>query len=145
MISAILARSGGPPAAALTNAKVSRKYSGPSAAGVITQSTFASRRNADCLSRPNIDLFPIQRPGQHTVDAIDRFFEMVVAVRRSRQSLGSCDKQLKGRNAAIRVVASQQEADREALGGNGFFGGIDVGIDDFRWHCANFSSKLTLL
>lgn len=42
MISAILARSGGPPAAALITSAESRKYCGPIAAGVITQSTFAS-------------------------------------------------------------------------------------------------------
>ena len=41
MISAILARSGGPPAAALSTSKASRKYSGPIAAGVITHSAFA--------------------------------------------------------------------------------------------------------
>src|SRR5215831_8884416 len=42
MISAILARSGGPPNAALITSADSRKYSGPIAAGVITQSAFAS-------------------------------------------------------------------------------------------------------
>jgi len=43
MISAILVRSGGPPAAALTTSAESRKYCGPIAAGVMTQSTFTSR------------------------------------------------------------------------------------------------------
>src|SRR5262245_13137570 len=42
MISSILALSGGPPTAAFSTAKVSRKYSGPIAAGEITQSAFAS-------------------------------------------------------------------------------------------------------
>jgi len=43
LISAIFARSGGPPAAALTTSADSRKYCGPTAAGVITQSTLTSR------------------------------------------------------------------------------------------------------
>ena len=42
MISAIVARSGGPPAAALITSADSRKYCGPIAAGVITQSAFTS-------------------------------------------------------------------------------------------------------
>jgi hypothetical protein len=42
MISAIFARSGGPPAAALITSADSRKYCGPIAAGVITQSALAS-------------------------------------------------------------------------------------------------------
>ena len=42
MISAILARSGGPPAAWLITPAHSRKYCGPIAAGVITQSAFTS-------------------------------------------------------------------------------------------------------
>ena len=42
MISAIFARSGGPPAAALITSADSRKYCGPIAAGVITQSAFTS-------------------------------------------------------------------------------------------------------
>src|SRR5947207_15929701 len=42
MISIIFALSGGPPAAALITSAASRKYCGPSAAGVITHSTFTS-------------------------------------------------------------------------------------------------------
>ena len=45
MISAIFARSGGPPAAALITSADSRKYCGPIAAGVITQSALASWRS----------------------------------------------------------------------------------------------------
>ncbi|WP_159432192.1 MarR family winged helix-turn-helix transcriptional regulator [Rhizobium miluonense] len=41
MVSIIFARSGGPSTAALSAAKASRKYSGPIAAGVTTQSTLA--------------------------------------------------------------------------------------------------------
>lgn len=43
MISVIFTRSGGPPAAALITSAAWRKYCGPMAAGVITQSAFASR------------------------------------------------------------------------------------------------------
>jgi hypothetical protein len=42
MISASLARSGAPPAAALITSAHSRKYCGPKAAGVITQSALTS-------------------------------------------------------------------------------------------------------
>ena len=42
MISAIFARSGGPPAAALITSADSRKYCGPIAAGVIKQSAFTA-------------------------------------------------------------------------------------------------------
>jgi hypothetical protein len=42
MISAILTRSGGPPAAALITAAASRKYCGPIAAGVMAQRAFTS-------------------------------------------------------------------------------------------------------
>ncbi len=42
MTSAIFARSGGPPAASLITWAASRKYCGPIAAGVITQSAFES-------------------------------------------------------------------------------------------------------
>jgi hypothetical protein len=43
MIPAILVWSGGPPAAALITSADSRKYCGPIAAGVITQSAFTSQ------------------------------------------------------------------------------------------------------
>ena len=43
MISIMRARSGGPPPASLTASAASRKYSGPMAAGVITQSALTSR------------------------------------------------------------------------------------------------------
>jgi hypothetical protein len=42
MISAIFARSGGPPGVPLITSAVPRKYCGPIAAGVITQSVFTS-------------------------------------------------------------------------------------------------------
>jgi hypothetical protein len=42
MISASLARSGGPPPAALITSADSRKYYGPIAAGLMTQSAFTS-------------------------------------------------------------------------------------------------------
>ena len=69
---------------------------------------------------------------------------MVVAVRRSRQSLRSWDNKLKGRNAAVRVVSGQQEANREPLGTDGFVGRIDVRIYGSLWHCVTSSGKLHL-
>ena len=62
-------------------------------------------RNAECLSRPNLDLSSVDRPGQDSVEAIDRLFEMVVAMRRCRQALRTRDNELKGRDAAMRVFS----------------------------------------
>ena len=86
MISANFARSGGPLVAALITSAHSRKYCGPRAAGVITQSAFASwaplfiepvscaSRNAECLTRPDVNLFSVHSPGQQALDAVDRLF-----------------------------------------------------------------------
>ncbi len=111
MISAIFARSGGPPAAALITSADSRKYCGPIAAGVTTHSTFTSSaavvvepvnsaaRNAERLPRPDVDLLAVHGPGQHAVDAVDRLLVVVVAVRRRHQALRGRDNHLKDRDA----------------------------------------------
>jgi len=78
MISAILARSGGPPAAVLITSAASRKYCRPMAAGVITQSA---------CSGATVDLFSVDSPSQHSVDTIDRLFVMVMAMCQRRQAL----------------------------------------------------------
>ena len=114
----------------------SRKYSGPIAAGVITQSALASsvpllsnrctapRGMHSACPRANIDLFSIDRPGRHTFDAVDRFFVVVVTMRRRRQPLRSGDQNLKRRNASVRLVSGKQETYSEPLGADRFIGRI---------------------
>ena len=86
-------------------------------------------RNAECLSRPDVDWFSVDSPDQDSVDAIDRLFVMVVAMRRCRQALRAGDSELKGRDAAIRFVSGDQEAYRERPETDGFVTRIDVEVN----------------
>ena len=125
MISAILARSGGPPAAAFSTSNTSRKYCGPIAAGVMTQSDLRvlapeivepvnrAARNAQRLSRSDLD-----RVGRRRSTS---------ARRRGRRSsprsgrgcgpepagAGRADGELEGRDAAGGLIRGEQEADRQ--------------------------------
>src|SRR5579859_1114494 len=56
--------------------------------------------NAQCLSRADLNLFSIDGPGRHSLDAVDRFFVMLVAMGRSCQALRTRDNELKCRYAA---------------------------------------------
>jgi hypothetical protein len=67
---------------------------------------------------PTSICFSVHSPGQHSVDAVDRLLVMVVAMRWSRQTLGARDNELKGRDAASRVVSGEQEAHSGADDGN---------------------------
>ena len=62
-------------------------------------------RNAECLPRPDVDLFSVNSPSQHSGDAVDRLLVMVVAMRWSRQALRARDNELKCRYAATRVFS----------------------------------------
>ena len=86
-------------------------------------------RNAECLSRPDVDLFSVDSPNQDSVDAIDRLFVMCVAMRRRRQALCTGDSELKGRDAAIRFVSGDQEAYGERPETDGFVRRIDVQVN----------------
>ena len=70
-------------------------------------------RNAERLSRPDVDGVSVDGPGQHARDAVDGLFVMVVAVRGSHQALRGRDHKLKGRDAAARVVSGEQETNGE--------------------------------
>ena len=61
--------------------------------------------NAERLSRPDVDLFSVDSPGRHPLDAVDGLFVMVVPMGRSRQALRARDNELKCRYAATRVLS----------------------------------------
>src|SRR5271157_3357405 len=86
-------------------------------------------RNAERLSRPDIDLFSIDSPSQHSVDAVDRLLVMVVAVRWHRYALRTRDHELKDRDAATRVISGKQEAHRERPEADSLVGRIDVEVE----------------
>ncbi len=70
---------------------------------VVIEPVNGASGNAKCLPRPDVNLFPVDSPGRHSVDAVDRLFIMVVAMGRGRQALrGPGPASLKGRNAATR-------------------------------------------
>src|SRR5713101_1477775 len=91
-------------------------------------------RNAECLSRPDVDLFSVDCPDQDSVDAIDRLLVMVVAMRRCRQALRAGDSELKGRDATIRFFSGDQEAYGERPETDGFVRRIDVHVDGLPYH-----------
>jgi hypothetical protein len=146
MISANFARSGGAPAAALITSAHSRKYCGSRAAGVnhaerlhflgavVIKPVDGASRNAECLARPDVNLFSVDSPGEHALDAIDGLLVMVVAMRWSRQALRARDDELKGRDAASRVVSGEQEAHRERPETDGLVGRIDAEVDGLLCH-----------
>src|ERR1700722_17004228 len=51
---------------------------------VVIEPVNGAARNAECLARPNVDLFPVNSPAQDAVDTIGRLLVMVVAMRRGR-------------------------------------------------------------
>src|SRR4029077_12756307 len=87
---------------------------------------------------PNVDLFSIDSPGQHSVDAIDCLLVMIMSMRRCRQALRARDNELKGRDGAIRVFSSDQEAYRERPETDGLVGRIDVEADGLLCHVCIF-------
>ena len=144
MISAILTRSGGPPAAALITAADSRKYCGPIAAGVMAQRAFTvlaagvvepvngAPRNAQGLPWPDVNRFAVHGPGQHPLDAVDCLFVVIVTVRRRRQPLRGRDRELEESDAASRVVSRDQETHGQRPEVDGLVGGIDVDVGRLR-------------
>ena len=91
-------------------------------------------RNAQRLPGLDVDRMAVDGPGQDAVDAVDRFFELVVAVRRGQQALRGRDRQLERGDAAGRVVAREQEPHRERSEMDGLVGGIGVDFDRFLGH-----------
>ena len=96
---------------------------------VVVEAVNGAARNAERLTRPDVNLFSVHSPGEHAVEAVDRLLVMVVAMRWSRQALRARDYELKGRDAARRVVSGEQEAHRERPETDGLVGGIDAEVD----------------
>ena len=69
-------------------------------AAVVVESVNSTARNTERLSRPDVDRCPVNSPGQHTGDAVNRLLVMVVAVRGSRQVLRGRNRELKRGDAA---------------------------------------------
>ena len=137
MISAIFARSGGPPAAAdhfgrfaeilradrrgCNYAQLLHVFG-----AVVVESVNGAPRNAERLPRPHVDQLAVHGPRQHAVDAVDRLLVVVVAVRRRHQALSGGNNNLKDRDGAGRVLTGDQEAHRERPETDRFVGGIDA-------------------
>src|ERR1700730_8872329 len=95
-------------------------------ASIVIEPVNGAARNAERLPGPNLDWFSIDSPGQHSVDAVNRLLVMVVTVRRPHQTLRAGDRKFKGRDAAVRGFARDQEADSERPYMDSLFGRIDV-------------------
>ena len=71
---------------------------------------------------------------------------MVVAMRRCRQALRAGDRELKGRDAAIRSFSGDQEAYRERPEADGFVRRIDVRVNGLLCHlCLRLVNDVTIL
>ncbi len=103
-------------------------------AAVVVEPVNGAPWNAECLLRPDVDWFPIDSPGQHSGDAVNRLLVVVVAMRWSRQALRARDEELKGRDAARRVVPCEQEAHRERPETDGLVGRINAEVDGLHCH-----------
>ena len=72
--------------------------------------------------------FPVDSPGQHSVDTVDRLLVMIVAMRWRWQALRAWDRDLKCGDAARRVVPGDEEAHRKKPDSDGLVGRIDVEV-----------------
>src|SRR5438093_3321022 len=103
-------------------------------ASVVVEPVNGAARNAKGLPRPDVDRFAVDGPGQHAFDAVDRLFVVIVAMRRSRQTLRGWDRELEDRDAATRVFSRDQEAHGERPETDSLVGGIDVEVGSLRCH-----------
>jgi hypothetical protein len=75
---------------------------------VVIKSVNGASPDAQCLPRPDIKLFFIHSPGQHSVAAVDRLLVMVVAMRWSGQTRPG--QRVQSRDAAGQVLSGEYEA-----------------------------------
>ena len=74
-------------------------------------------RNAQCFTRPDVDLFSVHSPGQHSIDAIDCLLEMVVAMGsgRQRSAPGTVNRRPQGASRVLPVEQKSQLKKEEML------------------------------
>ena len=123
MISSIFTRSSGPPAERLRVA-----------ASMVIEPVNGAARNAERLARPDIDWLSVNRPGQHSVDAVNCLLILVVAVGWTRKAVRCRNRELKCRDAAGRVVTNEQEAHGERPDTDGFIGRINAEANGLLCH-----------
>src|SRR5690242_4193546 len=63
-------------------------------AAVVVESMNRASGNAERLSRPDVDPAAVDSPGQYALDAVNRFFVVIVAVRRRREPLSAGNREL---------------------------------------------------
>jgi hypothetical protein len=73
---------------------------------IIIEPVNGPARNAECLPRPDFNWFSVHGPCQHSFEAVDCLFVMVVAMRRTRQALATRDNDFKSSDAASGVESS---------------------------------------
>ena len=93
---------------------------------MVVEAVNGAARNAEGLPRPDIDPCAVNRPRQHALEAVDRLFVVIVAVRGRRETLGGGDRQLEERDAAGGVRVRDQEAHAQRPEADRLVGRIDV-------------------
>src|SRR5205085_4888540 len=103
-------------------------------AAVVVEPMNGAARNAEGLARTNVHAVSVDGPGQHALDPVNGLFVVIVAVRRSRQTLRRGNRELEDGDTAARVVSCDQEAHGEWPETNGLVGGIDANVGHLRRH-----------
>jgi len=65
-------------------------------APVVVETVNGAARDAECLSRANIDFLCAKRPARHSFNTKNGFFVMVMAMCRRIQTVSEWDNELKG-------------------------------------------------
>src|ERR1700730_7748912 len=77
----------------------------------IVEAVHRASGNTQRLSGTNLDGCAVNRPGKHSLDAVEDLFVGVVLVSRSRQLLPSGDKNLEHRHAASGIISRKEKPD----------------------------------
>src|SRR5689334_908932 len=102
-------------------------------------------RDAQCLSWRNLDRFSLDSPRQGTLEAINRFLVMIVAMSRRRQALTTANHELKCRHAASGMAAGDKKADRNGTEAERFIRRVHGKFDGLSRHRRAPFSKCHLL
>lgn len=95
---------------------------------VVLKAVDGPTRNAKRLPWPDVNLLSLHSPCQHSFEAVNGLFVMVMAMGRTRQALRSWDHNLKRSDAASRLFSGDQEANRQRSEPDGLIGRIDIDI-----------------